>query len=231
MGPRKNKKNQAAAPAPAAPVTTEPTRSTGAERTEEGPSISGIASTPVPAAESPARTAATVDKEKIVVTLDARGGLDIDAMRPKTKEKLVEALKRSAGGLFPTAPPVPMKRWPEAAIRGGYGMLGVAEVAIAAKKYPPELAGVFTYTDEDLKILMEPTQAVLARYAGTVKHEELIALGMVLAQIHIGKVYAINQAMASYEKRRAAEAAAPAPAAEPDNRPDLEGTGVVPKVQ
>ena len=230
MGPKKTRTKTAAAPAAASTPTTEQTPSTGEERIE-GPSISGIAETPVPATSAPAATKPTVEKEKIVVTLDNRGGLDIDAMRPKTKEKLVEALKRSATGLFPTAPAAPMKRWPEAAIRGTYGILSVAKVAIAARKYPPEFAAIFAYNDKQIEMLMEPTQAVLARYAGTIKHEELIALGMVLVQIEIQNVYAVNQALARYEARKASEAP-PAADKKPESDAQPDGVeGFLPKVQ
>jgi Na+-transporting methylmalonyl-CoA/oxaloacetate decarboxylase gamma subunit len=54
---------------------------------------------------------------------------------------------------------------------------------------------------------MEPTQAVIARYMGVIKHEELIALGMVLAQIHIQKLYLVDRAMSQFEARKAAEKA------------------------
>ena len=99
-------------------------------------------------------------------------------------------------------------------------MLGVVEVGIASRKYPQELAQVFHYTEADMQVLMGPTQAVLARYAGTIKHEELIALGMVLTQVHVQKMYAINNAMAAYEQRMKAEADARKTAEAPPAPPE-----------
>jgi len=211
MGPVKVRKKRNQTPG-VSPDSRAETQSGIPQTEEETPLVSGISDS------APAPVSAPSFKEKITVTLTDSGGLDLEGMRPKTKDRLVEALKNSAGGLFPVAPPMPVKRWPEIAVRAGYGFIGMGEVLLASRKYPPEIARTFFYTDEDIKVLMEPTQAVLARYAGTIKHEELITLGLAIAQIHMQKLHLINQAMADYEARMKAEkAAATAPGPAPGN--------------
>jgi hypothetical protein len=186
-----------------------PATSSSIQQTEE--TVSGIADARPPVnGLPPVSTAAAAPegaKETIVIKLDESGGLNVAGMREKTKTRLIEALKRSSPDLFPTGPAAPVKRFPEAAIYGAYGLLGVVEIGLASRKYPPELAQTFGYTEADIKVLMEPTQAVIARYMGVIKHEELIALGMVLAQIHIQKLYLVDRAMSQFEARKAAEKA------------------------
>lgn len=184
--------------------------------------VTGIASAPEKSRAETTAPSSAGQKEKIIVTLDARGGLDLDSMRDKTKDKLLEALRKSGSGLLPASSLPPVKRWPDVAIRGGYAVLGVAEVAIANRKYPPELAKIFLYDDADMDILMEPTQAALARYAGSISHEELIALGMALVQVHVQKLHLVNQAMTEYTARMAkekAEVKTPGPSPEDTTKP------------
>lgn len=204
MGPKKQKKQKSSAEAlsistPKPDIKTE--RDT--RQTETDIPVNGLASDAAPTrnVDTPAPV-----KEKVIVTLNENGGLDLDAMRPKTKERLIEALKRSQSGLLPVIPDAPIKRWPDVAVRGLYGLLGAAETAAAARKFPMEVAqAAFMFSDQEIKILMDPTQAVLSKYGGKFdRYQEEIALGLVLVQIHFAKMHNVKTLMAQYEERKAA---------------------------
>lgn len=175
----------------------------------------------------PTSAPAAIQKERVVVAIDASGGIDVEGMRPKTVERLVEAIRKSQSGLFPSAPAAAVKRWPDFAVRGLYGLLGAAETAAAARKYPMEIASaVFMYSDQEMEILMEPTQGVLAKYAGNLdRWQEEIALGLVLIQVHFAKLHTLKRIMVDYTARSkaAAEANKPAPGPAPGDVPVSEG--------
>lgn len=183
------------------------------------PGISGIAES-VPT--SSASTAPTPVKDKLVVTLTDAGGLDLDGMRPKTKEKLLAALRKSQSGLLPDVPSAPVKRWPEFAVRGMYGMLGAAETAAAARKYPMEIAqAVFMFSDAEIRELMEPTQAVLTKHASNFdRWQEEISLGLVLIQIHFAKIHTLKAMVSDWEAKQTIH---PLPANKPEDPSPIEG--------
>lgn len=212
MGPKKprQKKNQTGAPLPDSAGETQSRN----QQTESEVEVSGISDAKPNGYTAPAPASADApQKERVVVTLDASGGLDLGSMRGKTKERLIEALKRSQSELLPALPTMPVKRWPDFAVRGLYGLLGAAETAAAAKKYPIEIAqAVFMFSDAEIKELMEPTQAVLAKHAGSLdRFQEEISLGLVLIQVHFAKLHNLKRFIAEYEASKPAPAPAPAP--------------------
>lgn len=212
MGPKKKRRTKAEIEASKTmertPVVSSdsPGEMLESQPTEDTLHISGVAAPSSDSAPIQSQTVNGKFKEKVTITLDENGGLDLDSMRESTREKVVSAFTKSRAGLFPAIPKAPVKRWSEFGIRAAYSVLGAVEVGIAERKYPPELAQTFAYTDEDIHELMEPTQAVLARYAGNVQHQELIDLALALVGVHTQKLFLVNRAMAEYAKRMEEEA-------------------------
>lgn len=171
-------------------------------------------------------------KEKITVTLGPDGSLDLEAMRDKTRERLVEALRRSHSDLIPKMPEAPIKRWPDFAVRAIYSGLGTLETMAAARTIPAPIAEqVFMFSDAEIEALMEPTQAVLSKHAGRLDrwHEET-ALALTLLQIHFAKMFALKQIMREYQATVAAAEAdkaktrtpGPGPANDPLREPGVQ---------
>ncbi len=154
--------------------------------------ISGLDSAP------PAATEAQV-REKIAITLDENGGLDLGSMREKTKQKLVEALRKSNRELFPADAKPPVVRMPDGMIQWAYKILGTAETMLASTRMPAEIAEqVFPFTDPEISALMEPTQKVLAKHVGTLKWQEEIELFVVLSGIHFRKMTDVRRLLAEH---------------------------------
>jgi hypothetical protein len=189
----------------------------------EAETVAGIAGAP-PVVEIPVQQTqqpVAAAKERITVVLDGRGGLDVAGMRDSTKTKLIAALKKSSGELLPKLPEGPVTRWPDIAVRAIYSFLGAAEIQLASKRFPPEVAtAAFTYTDEDMKVLMDPTQAVLAKHAGKLdRWQEETTLVLAISQVHFAKLHALKKFMAEYQERNARPVAprqGPSPIVEED---------------
>lgn len=194
---RKKKAVAAVAAVESEPVAESPESAPAGPERVEGLSLQADSASSAERKESP--------KERIVVTLDDSGGLDLGSMREKTRGRLVEAINRSSRDLFPEVPKGPVFRLPDAAIQGLYAALGAAEMYILGRKYPPEIAAeVFQYSREEIEILSEPTQAVLSKYGGKVltRFQEEAALLLALAGIHVQKFERLERMM---ELRQMAE--------------------------
>jgi len=87
---------------------------------------------------------------------------------------------------------------PDAAVDSIYHVLGALEAWGASYKYPADVCqNVFTYSENELQLLREPTNDVLRIYAGRLmRHKEITTLAMVLVQIHFMKLRHLQHIMA-----------------------------------
>lgn len=197
--PRKPKEKKPSAVTGAAEKQTQISSTANtAEETRTEPRVDGLTTAgPEPSTsgrsqESPEST----PKEKIIVTLRADGSVDLEAMRDKTRDRLKAAILRSGDALYP-AKNLPVTRFPEEAVYALYGILGMVEATAAAAKFGPEVGSVFQYNKQELNLLMEPTQAVLAKHLDKfTRFQEESTLVLVLAQIHFAKFHQLRQVLA-----------------------------------
>lgn len=164
--------------------------------------VDGITDTAAPAE--------SVVREKLAITLDEHGGLDLGSMREKTKAKLIAALRKSNKDLFPAEAKPPVTRMPDGIIAWAYRILGTAETALAATRMPAEIAEkVFPFSDDEIKALMEPTQKVVSKHVGALKFQEEIELFVVLSGVHFRKMADMRRLLAEHaENTRKAQAQA-----------------------
>jgi hypothetical protein len=129
------------------------------------------------------------------------GRIDVDSMRESTKKKVLEALANTPGffAVPESVKPIPIPDW---FFQVAYNLLGALE-AFAAQRagFDQDICRmVFMYTPDEIKVLREPTEAVLKKYkVDSMKYKEEIALVMALAHVHMMKIAALNQLQ---EKRR-----------------------------
>ena len=130
-----------------------------------------------PADEAPART---VSSDRIGVPLAANGAIDLDAMRPNTRARVLEAIKKTkidASEINANAEE--FKRLAETAISA----IGVSSFAVARMfGYPEDRAMVMLWSHGEILSTRDPIARVLAKHADSLKYaDELIAASAVLA--------------------------------------------------
>jgi hypothetical protein len=143
------------------------------------------------------------NRETVVVALDSDGKIDLKSMREKTKAKLRAAAEKTPE-LFPQAPKLPPFMIPGGLIEIFYAVLGAVETTIASKKFPEEIAGTFAFSDADIKFMLEPTQALAAKWVPKNLNrwkEEIDWVGAMM-QLHFMKLRAAAIAMEQYEMAR-----------------------------
>lgn len=134
-------------------------------------------------------------QKKLTVLLTDTDDLEIDRMQPATRAKLVKGIRANAGLMRElagdgAAPGAVGDELATAEMVGLlYGVIGQIGVAIARGFATKESAERMQFTDEDKKLLTDPTLAVLKKYPiVTGKWKEEIILGSVLTVVIYAKV-------------------------------------------
>jgi len=114
---------------------------------------------------SPAESTLGTTRRQLVLKLTADGKLDVDSMRPQTRETLKSALKDTP--LFEK--PLDLKERKDLylpLVGPIYSLLGALETWIVARqtKLPyDEVRSVMSYSDVDIALLADPTATVMAK--------------------------------------------------------------------
>ena len=165
---------------------------------------------------------ATVQKKLTLLLTDA-DDLEVDRMQPQTRAKLIAGIKRNpglmrelAGDGSSAAPGAPADDLMNAEMVSLlYGVIGQIGVAVARGFATKESAERMQFTDDDKKLLTDPTLAVLRKYpiiSG--KWKEEIVLGSLLTVIVYSKVQQLDMIKKPAAVVNFPQAGAEAPATE-----------------
>jgi hypothetical protein len=149
------------------------------------------------AAGAPAEDPKSPPADTVTIRLDSSGAIDIASMRPKTTQKLTEALRKTPG-LLPSSP----DSVPDYFVALPHQLIASIEIQFASQNVPAEVAQqIFGYTAKDHEILAGPTKAVLADYLPMLgRHQNLAGLVAALFTVHSQKIAALR----SYQSQIAA---------------------------
>jgi hypothetical protein len=134
---------------------------------------------------------------KLQIPITDDGCIDVASMRPKTIEKLQQAIGSTPGlqGSTPAAPSGQVAVFPPVIIHTMYRTMGTLEALIATKFFhiPENISQkVFPYTPTELEALTPVTSRVLSKYAADwmIKYQDEIALGSMLSTMTVTKINA-----------------------------------------
>jgi hypothetical protein len=168
----------------------------GARKPKTNPEVFTVSAEPAsePAREEPAETSNTTPS-RIAIPLRNDGSIDLDSMRESTKEKLRAAIGATPGMGSGGSAPAQVAVFPPQMVFALYGAMGAAESLVAQRvgKVPREIADrVFTYSPQEMELLVPPTSRVLQKYAAEwmIKYQDEIALAVLLTSVTMAKVNA-----------------------------------------
>lgn len=163
--------------------------------------VDGLAS---PKDNDPVSDVAGANFSTITIKLSPSGSIDIGGMRARTLDKLKGALQATPE-ILPGYGEMKLdgSSVPDFMVNAVYQLVGGIEQWVFAKKYGENIATIMAYSPADIAVLSDPTKAVLAKHLPKLgKFQEETALVMALASIHIGKVAAMNAALARQQEQR-----------------------------
>ena len=138
---------------------------------------------------------ASATTPRLSVTLDDKGRIAWDRMRPETTRKLREAI----GDIGPKSGPAAAAKgesFPPALCEVVYDSLGMLLVGLARRGgYSQEQAGVLVFSADEKRALVPATIKVLDKYDASLgKYQEEIMLGILLTTIVSGKLTLLKKA-------------------------------------
>lgn len=141
-----------------------PPRSTGPTSLPDPPPRASVAqpSEDPPSASRPA--------DRVGVPLTANGAIDLDAMRPNTRQRVLDAIRKTKITSETSTEVSPaLRELAETAI-GAVGLLSMLGARLAG--YPEERAMVMVWTPSEVAMTRDPAARVLAKHQESLKYAD-----------------------------------------------------------
>lgn len=154
---------------------------------------------PAPASDTSEATTGRTSVDRIGIGITATGAIDIDSMRPGTRQRFLDALAKSKlpGSPAASAAPTPVSdemRATASMACAALGMLLMAGARLAG--YSEHDARLMLFTPHETDIVRDPAARVLQKYAGSFAYAEESALAAVLLTLVSQKFVSLKTAAA-----------------------------------